>query len=483
MRFLKGLLFVLVVCAGVVARGQDVLYSEYEKFDYRSDNYTVVGMVGERLYTYTHQGGNAMLNAYDDSMNKVAMVLLDFFPERIYDIRFVAYPDKMIVLYQGLESNKVIQYAALLDEKGRLQGRPIELGSVKTGIFGAMHSYFNSAVSENKKWILVYSADDDGSEVKFEGKWLDDRLVVQKRSKATFKTDNRVEHGEVHVANDGTVYGAAFTTVGAQNYADQYWMLTLPIGGNKFEPKELALHELFATGGYIKVDNANGKVYFGGFYSTRKNGNFDGVIFATYEIATGGAPMVKLLPFDEKLVKAAGARKRGHTFDNFQVRQLIVKNDGGFVLVSEEEYMLTRSNYTPGFGYYSAYSPYMTNTVREYHFDDIMSLSYNAAGELQWHAFIRKDQYSQEDGGVFSSYALLNTGGTLAFLFNDYNARRSTIQLATLTAEGQTDVRGFAAEGADYPDWIPKSGKQVAARTLVVPCFHKKQICFARVDL
>ncbi len=110
-----------------------------------------------------------------------------------------------------------------------------------------------------------------------------------------------------------------------------------------------------------------------------------------------------------------------------------------------------------------------------------MALSYNKEGERQWSAFIPKMQYSQEDGGVFSSYALLNTGGSLAFLFNDFNSRESRIQLATLDPTGKTDTHTFAPEGKDNPDWIPKSGKQVAARVLIVPCFHKKQICFAKV--
>ncbi len=482
MRSIKVMICVLLASMATMARGQDVVYSEYEKFDYREDEYTVVGMVGGLMYTYTNQGGNAMLNAFDDSMNKVAKVLLDFFPAKVYEARFIAYPDKIIAVYQGLESNKVVQYAALLDEKGRLKGKPVVLGNVKTGLFGATRTYFKTAISENKKAILVYSAEDKGEEVEFEGKWLDDQATIVKRSKAVFKTDNRVEHGEVQVGNDGTAYMAAYTTVGTQNYADQYWMLVLPQGGNKFEPKELALDNLYATGGYMKVDNVNGKVYFGGFYSVRKSGSFGGAIYAVYEMGGSGQLQVKLLPFDEKLMSEAGSRRRGHTFDNYQVRQLIVKNDGGFVLISEEEYMLTLNNYTPGFGFYSAYSPYMTNTVREYHYDDILSLSYDAKGDLQWHAFIRKNQYSQEDGGVFSSYALLNTGGTLAFLFNDYNARRSTIQMATLTSDGKTEVRGFAAEGNDYPDWLPKSAKQVSARIMVVPCFHKKQICFARVE-
>ena len=111
-----------------------------------------------------------------------------------------------------------------------------------------------------------------------------------------------------------------------------------------------------------------------------------------------------------------------------------------------------------------------------------MALSYNKDGMREWSSFIPKLQYSQEDGGVFSSYALLNTGGTLGFLFNDFNVAHSRIQLGTIDASGTTDIHSFVAEGNDYPDWLPKSGKQVAGRVLIVPCFHKKQICFARVD-
>jgi len=460
---------------------QDVIYSEYDKFDFHSDEYAIVGMTGGLLYTYTNLPGNAMLNAYDDSMNKVATVLLDFFPEKIYQAKFISYPDKIIVLYQAIESNKVVQYAALLDEKGRLKNKPVELGNVKTGIFGATRTYFSSVVSDDKKSIVIYSAYDKGEEVEFDGKWLDDRLSVTKRSHVSFNTDKKVAHGEIDVSNDGVVYVPTFTTVGAQNYADQFWILSLTPGANKFDVREMPLDEKFAASGYIKIDNMNRRVYFGGFYSDKKSGSFDGIIYAAYDIAGGAFTSKKCIPFDPELLRAAGSRRKNHAFDNYAVRQLIVKNDGGFVLVSEVQYITTRSNYTPGIGYYSYYSPYMTNMVHEYHYNDIMALSYNKDGLRDWSSFIPKVQYSQEDGGVFSSYALMNSGGTLAFLFNDFNAAHSRIQLATLDADGKSDKHSFTAEGNDNPDWLPRAGKQVGARTLIVPCFHKKQICFAKV--
>ena len=123
----------------------------------------------------------------------------------------------------------------------------------------------------------------------------------------------------------------------------------------------------------------------------------------------------------------------------------------------------------------------MNSMTHEYHYDDILALCYDQNGTRRWCSFISKNQYSQDDGGVFSSYALLNTGGSIAFLFNDFNVAHSRIQLATLDANGKTETHSFTAEGNDYPDWLPRSGKQVAGRVLVVPCLHRRQICFAKV--
>lgn len=479
--FQKFFLAVMVICLPGMIKAQEVTYSQYDKFDYRTDGYSVVGMTGGYLYTYLRNGKEATLLSFDDSMNKVATVMLDFFPDKIYQAKFIAYPDKIIALYQALESNKVVQYAALLDATGRLRNKPIELGHTKTGIFGATRTYFSYAISDNKKNILIYSANDKGRGVEFEGKWLDDNLTIVKRGAATFETENTPEHGEVNIGNDGTVYMTAYTPTGTLNYADQYWILTLPQGGTKFTPMELPLGEKFAAGGYTRIDNMNNRVYFGGFYSDKKNGGFNGIIYAAYDAGSGSFISKKFIPFDQELITAAGARRANHAFDNYHVMQLIVKNDGGFVLVSEVQYVTSRSNYTPGFGPYSFYGQSMTSIVHEYHYNDIMALSYNKDGGREWKAFIQKDQYSQEDEGVFSSYSLLNTGGTLAFLFNDFNPSHSRIQLATLDPDGKSDVHSFNAEGNDYPDWLPRAGKQVAGRVLVVPCLHKKQICFAKV--
>ena len=466
-------------------RSQDVIYSPYDKFDFHNGDYEVIGMTGGYLYTYENSPEGAMLEAFDDSMNKAATIILDFFPTKIYQTKFISYADKIIILYQALESNKVVQYAALLDEKGHLVNKPIELGTAKTGIFGAMKNYFYSVISEDKKTIFIYSINNKTKGIELEGKWLDDSLHVIKKSRASYKTDQTLSSGEMNMCNNGTVYLAAYTAVGAQNYADQYWILSLQEGDNKFEPIPLDLQDKFAASGYMKIDNLNNRIYFGGYYSNKKNGTNEGIIYASYNPTTHLFENLKYIPFDEQLITKAGNRHKNHAFDNYAVKQLIAKNDGGFVMVSEIQYITTRSNYMPGMGYYSSfYSPFGNTTlVREYHYGDIMALSYDKNGTREWSAIIPKEQYSQEDGGVFSSYVLLNSGGALVFLYNDFNSSHSRIQLAALEAGGNTSFNYFTSEGNDHPDWLPRAGKQVAAKILIVPCLHKKQICFAKVML
>jgi hypothetical protein len=482
-----GLSLVLVVCA-ITSRAQEVLYTQYEKFDPRVDEFSVVGKVGDRTYMFHSQGKDFFLEAYNDNMDKLATVMLDFFPTKIYETRFVASASQITVLYQALSGNKVIQYAAILDDKGRLKKGPISLGEEKTGLLGPTKDYYESAVSEDKKVIAVYKFYAKGGTISIEGKCIDQDLNVTKRFKAMHKTDNNMEHGDVIVSNDGMIYLPVFTPIGSRNYADELSLLCLntAIGtGNKFVAKELPLNGMYASRVYIKIDNTNNRVYVGGFYSGKKNGNFDGVLYAYYDIATGTFENKKFIGFDTDIQGATGERNASRAFNDFQIKQLIIKNDGGFVMVSEESYVAMRSSYAPGFGYYSMYYPMGGmgggQNIREYYYNDILALSYNAEGVRDWYSFVRKRQYSQEDNGRFSSYAFLNSGASLGFLFNDYDAKNSRIQLATVDNDGKADMRSFTADGNENPDWLPRFGKQVSTREIVVPCLRKKQICFAKV--
>src|SRR5690606_31031225 len=129
----------------------------------------------------------------------------------------------------------------------------------------------------------------------------------------------------------------------------------------------------FGSGLYFKMDNVTRRIYAGGFYSPKKSGNYDGILFAQFNADSAGSVNVKRIPLEDRLREATGERSKRRAFNDYQTRQLTIRNDGGFVLIAEDYYMNIRSGGGIGpYGYYTSYySPFIgAQNIREYHYGD-----------------------------------------------------------------------------------------------------------------
>lgn len=480
---LAALLFLSV---GLVnrARAQDVFYSKENKFSFQNGDFSVLGWTGDRLYTYRASKEGYFLDAYNDSMRLMATVALDFFPQKIYETKFVSYDDQIIILYQAVQRNNVVQYAARLDNKARLVQKPVILDSVKMGWFDSGKKYYSYAVSNDKKRIMIFGLGSrKEKEMRFNATLLDDNLNVLSHSFPGINKDLDIDLGQSVLGNDGMLYLSAYGETGSKNFSSEAWLFTLTPDGQSFSHVALPLESRFISGLYIKMDDVRNIVYTGAFYSERKSGNLDGVVYGQFSPASNSFSTLKMLPFDDKLRNAADERNKKKAFNDFEVRNIIVKNDGGFIMVTESYYMAQRTNYNGGNGYYSWYNngPYTSTSTREYVFGDILALSYNAEGERNWFNFIRKEQYSQEDGGLFSSFATLNSGASLVFLYNDFTTTRSTLNLAALDSGGDLQLKKMNLGKTTGGDWLPRSARQTDAKELIVPVLRKNSLGFARL--
>ena len=477
---------VALLLATYSLRAQNVLYSDYESYDTRNNEMAIVGKVNGVLYTYRSSGSDYFLDAYDDQMHKQATVVLDFFPPKIYGVRFVPFEQSILVLYQEQAGTKLIQYVAMLDEKGLLQKAPVKIDEQRISFFGSSNkTFFSSAISENKQHLLIYSARPHNKQLRFSAYWFDvANMKVMKRLKTNYEADQVLSIGTGLMSNKGQFYLPMYTLIGNRDFSDEYALLSLQLNDLKFKKYELDIQDKYLEHPFQKMDYVNNQIHFVSFYSSQKNGNNEGVAAASFDMDSSRFVLGRFIPFDQGLKNETRAHRNDRALNDFKINQLIIRNDGGFVVAAEESYVMVRNNYMPGMGFYSFYyTPIVSQAIHEFHFNDILVMSFDANGMNEWHTFLRKEQYSQEDAGMFSSYTIMNTGGGLGFLFNDFNARRSRIQLASLSADGKLSL-GYMDKGAnDDPDWLPKMGKQVDNREIVVPCLRKKQICFAKIVL
>lgn len=476
------LFLLLLSLLAAPAMAQEVIYSPYQNFDHRKGDFEVAGRIGDRIYTYRYTGTAYFLDVWDDSMNLKATVVLDFFPDKVSRARFVTYPDHMVVLYQTTERSRSVLYAATLDQQGLLQGRPVQLDEIKTGIFGGGGEQFDYTVSEGKNYILFYQITQGRRDITLQGWLLNDQGQKVKSINAGYAADGSVRRGDVVVTDQGKVYLTALRIAGVKDYAGDGVLLQLDSSGRRYTVVPMPVQDIFLGSIFMRMAGSSGQLVIAGFYSDAKNGQYDGVFFTAYDPAAGSFTPMRQMPFSDRLRVATGARNTRKAFNDFMIRNLVVRKDGGFVLIAENSYVTSRG-YTSPYGFYSYYySPFAYGTsVKEYYYNDVVVLSFGPDALLEWSSFVRKSQYSQEDGGRFSSFAFLNTGGSLAMLYNDFNSRRSSIQLAVIDAEGKQQVRSMAEGTSKDPDWLPRLGRQTAQRELIVPCLRRGEICFARV--
>jgi hypothetical protein len=211
----------------------------------------------------------------------------------------------------------------------------------------------------------------------------------------------------------------------------------------------------------------------------------------------------KTLTFSDELRKEArGDANSKMAFNDYFIRNIITKKDGGFILGSEAFYTTSRSGLWNRWDYlygspflspldYYSYSPYYnswwwrsryTNSQAvRYHADNIVILSFNKDGNVEWSNVIRKEQFDDESDNLVS-YQLMNTGSQLHFLFNQEEKRARLLNDYTIAPNGEIN-RNPTLKNLDRGyEFMPKYAKQVSARQMIVPCYYRNYICFAKID-
>ena len=151
---------------------------------------------------------------------------------------------------------------------------------------------------------------------------------------------------------------------------------------------------------------------------------------------------------------------------------------------------LNNYNYSPYSSYY--YNPYYYNYYRplssynsnqsiRYYFSNIIILSLDKEGKLEWNRVIHKDQYD-DDNENFLSFATMNSGGEIHFLFNDDKNRNQIIADHSISPSGVINRNPTLKSQEKGYQFMTSLGKQVGASQLLIPCLYRGYICFAKVN-
>jgi hypothetical protein len=274
-----------------------------------------------------------------------------------------------------------------------------------------------------------------------------------------------------------------------------------PAMSDSFSFTDLGLEKIYLDDLQIKVDNANKRYFLSSFYYNEKRGNIEGLYFFVWDKTTQKTVMENTQELKEELRKEAkGESNIKMAFNDYFIRNIIVKKDGGFVIGSEAYYTSSRYNNWNRFNYlygtptlldYYSYSPlynswywrnrFNNNQAVRHHADNVAILSFDNTGKLEWSNVIHKEQFDDESDDRIS-YQLINTGGQLHFVFNQEEKRAQLLNDYTVNPNGQINRNPTLKNLDKGYEFMPKYGKQVSNNQVIIPCYYRNYICFAKLD-
>jgi len=275
-------------------------------------------------------------------------------------------------------------------------------------------------------------------------------------------------------------------------------------GATQLIEYQLPLKEQYLDEVKIKVDNYNKRYILTSFFSKRRFGNMEGLYNCVWDAQHDSTKAVNILTFDEQLrMDARGDNSIRAAFNDYFIRNLIVKKDGGFLVAAEsffttgrggafnrgdylfnspfvrpmDYYMFSPFAYSYPWSRWSAY-----NQVIRYHSQNVAVFSFDSTGKTLWSKVIPKTQYDDETD-AFIGYQMVNTGDQLHFLFNQQEKRLLLLSDQMIAPSGAV-TRAPTFKNLDKGfEFMPRYGKQVGSRQIIFPCMYRNYLCFARVDL
>lgn len=504
--FLFTSVLAFLLCSNLTM-AQRVTYSEPQREDdYRNTEVEIIGKVGDNILVYKNNRNKMALSIFNDDMKLQKNIPLNFLPDNILNVDFVTYPDYFQMYFQYQYRAYVYCYGLMITANGDAKGNPVLIDSSQVGSGKVKSKIYSVIHSDDHQHILIYKINQDKDYNNIFYTFLmnpelnlvnNSRLTLPMHSRRTFLSN-------FMISNDGHFIFEKVSRAGSNGNLQDAALVVKPERTDSFTVHPLDLKGKYLDEMKLKVDNERNRIFFASFYTRQRRGNVEGLFAGEYSLSGKDLDHLQFLPFDDNLrMNAKQSSSLNNAFNNYFIRQLVVRGDGGFLLTAESYYTTSGNQpwnrynymYSPwGFSpyaypyYYSPFSPmyyspysWSANQGTQYHYNDVAILSYGADGKLEWSNFIRKQQ-QDDDNDAFLSYRMVNIASALQFIYNEPFRRSYLVTVMSVTPDGKLNklptLRGL---DRGY-EWMPRYGRQVSARQVVIPCIYRNYICFAKID-
>lgn len=496
--------YLLVSIISINSYAQQITYSQPESNDIKSLNFEIIGKVDGNFLIYKNIRNNHNISVYDNSMRMIDKTDLLFMEDKTMNADFIAYPDHAWIIYQYQKRNIVHCMAVKVNGHGKLMTDPVELDTTSINFF-ADNKIYSTIYSEDKSKIMIYKIQKKNEKFNFTTLLYDNDLNLIKKSRIeTDYEDRKNVFSEFLLTNEGNFVFSKGDRSNSRDFIRELFMVSKAPQQDTFALTQLDLTDIVLDEIKLKVDNLNHNYIINSFFYTKRRGNVEGLYTAVVKESNNEVVSTNKVLFGDQARAAAKDQGSAKTaINDFFIRDVILKRDGGFILTAEDFYSQSRSNpwnrydYLYGYPsfsspyYYNYYSPYSYgyygnrfydyNSQTRFYYNNVFVMSMDSTGKLDWTSVIHKTQFDDGEDN-FLSYGLMRTGGELHFLFNEIERRRQLLVEQSVTPDGKINRNPPLRSLDKGYEFMPRYAKQVSANQMIVPCTYRNYITFAKIE-
>ncbi|MBX2843342.1 MAG: hypothetical protein KTR26_16340 [Flammeovirgaceae bacterium] len=361
---------------------------------------------------------------------------------------------------------------------------------------------YSSELSRDRSKFMIWNSEVyvRGENEKFSIQVFDEKMEELWQKNITIPySDKLFEIDNYRVDNRGNAYilGVEYKGKlkerrrGKPNY--QYKILSYKSKGDDFQEYTVSLKDKFITDLNFRI-NDDGDIICAGFYSEKGTTSIKGTCFLKIDAQSKKIVKQGFNEFDNKFLSEFMSYRKANKGDKelyrYNIDHIILRSDGGALLVAEQFYVRVYSSYDQRTG--------MTDYTYYYYYNDIIVLNINPDMSIEWATRIPKRQKTANDGGYFSSYVHGIQGGKIHFIYNDnikniknnnpnstayFNGKKSVVVLASVDKEGQMKRRLVSSNRAENIICRPKSCEQITDNEILIYGEKRKSYKLGLVEL
>lgn len=501
---MKAWLAFLFFLGPMMLSAQRIAYSNPEQEDSRRTNFEIIGRVSGNVLLFKNNHMDNVICAYDNNMQLVNRQVLNFLPEKYVNIDFVQYPDYCYMIYEYQKKSTVHCSVVKLDGLGKILAGPVDLDT--TQVNSANNSkIYTTIYSENKQRIIVFKINSKNIRNYFITSFLyNDSLDLLDRHHIGLAMEEKGDmFSNFLLDNEGQFVFAKFHASNSGDYISKVSLITKGPTADTFAIRDLGTSERILDDVKLKIDNNNLRYILTGFYYKQKRGNIEGLFTAIWDKSSDTKLRETLTVFNDELRTLAKSSEANlkMAFNDFFIKSIIVQKNGGYLIISESEYTTSRgstfnrwdymygySPYTSPYDYYSSYynpySPYSRygyGTSTRYNSENILILCFDKSSNLEWSNVIPKSQFDDDSENLISHH-IVNTGGELHFLYNQYERRTQLLSDESISPDGKLTRYPTLRNLDKGYEFMPRYGKQISSKQIVLPCLLRNYLCFAKIE-